>query len=179
MEKYGNYNRTLADRFMQIRTENKLTRDALAEILHCSPQSIYNMEAAKRGITAKTAELFSREFHFDMNYLLDEKVEFKSSLDKLNSDLKTSAHENSLINIAIVTLAELNGYDVKLNNIYECDGNIKTTFEKMRKYMIFTKDGKESFSLSLEEANRFGNNLSDLFLSNLEMLADFKTKYSK
>lgn len=34
--------------------------------------------------------------------------------------------------------------------------------------MVFSRNGKNEFSLSLEDAKNLGNNLSDIFMSNIK-----------
>ena len=172
------YNKILAKRFKELREANNLTQEQLADKLDCSKMKIYYIEACKRGINKHTAKDVAELFNIDMNYLLDEKTAFKTSLDEFNSALKQSAYENSLMNTAIINLAKLNGFEITINDIYKGDGNLKSTFENMRKFMTFNKDGEEVLSLSLEEVNQFGNNLSDIFISNIEMITVIKSKYA-
>ena len=103
----------------------------------------------------------------DANYLLDETVEYKTAVDKFNAVLDETSHENYLMFNAICSLAALNGYDVEIQDIHG-SGKIEDVFSRMKEFMIFKRNGKKDFSLSLADANRFGNNLSEIFMSNIK-----------
>ena len=176
MKKYGNYNKTLADRFFEIRTNLKLTREELSEILNCSPQQIYNMETAKRGITIQTAKLFASAFRFNFKYLLDESVIYASDIQEFNSVMKQSQYEGDLMLTIIISLAKLNGYELDSKAIHNEEIiSLKDYFAGRKEFLILKKDNNQ-LSLSDEDINRIGNNISDKFQSDIDLITYFKSK---
>jgi transcriptional regulator with XRE-family HTH domain len=173
MKNRQNPNKTLGNRVKALREAAKLTQEQLAEQLHFSAKYIGDLENARRNITPQTAELMANLFRCDANYLLDETVEYKTAVDKFNAVLDEPSHENYLMFNAICSLAALNGYDVEIQDIHG-SGKIEDVFSRMKEFMIFKRNGKKEFSLSLADANRFGNNLSEIFMSNIKW--NIKTK---
>ena len=167
MKNRQNPNKTLGNRVKALREAAKLTQEQLAEQLHFSAKYIGDLENARRNITPQTAELMANLFRCDANYLLDETVEYKTAVDKCNAVLDETSHENYLMFNAICSLAALNGYDVEIQDIHG-SGKIEDVFSRMKEFMIFKRNGKKDFSLSLADANRFGNNLSEIFMSNIK-----------
>ncbi len=167
MKNRQNPNKTLGNRVKALREAAKLTQEQLAEQLHFSAKYIGDLENARRNITPQTAELMANLFRCDANYLLDETVEYKTAVDKFNAVLDETSHENYLMFNAICSLAALNGYDVEIQDIHG-SGKIEDVFSRMKEFMIFKRNGKKDFSLSLADANRFGNNLSEIFMSNIK-----------
>ena len=171
------YNKILAKRFREMREDAKLTQEQLASKLHISPVQVYNYEKARRRITEQTADLMAMIFSIDASYLLDETVEYKTAAEKFKTEfqaiLNKCNQEARYMYNTICCLAFLNGYDVKIKDIEsESRKIIKTgngTFEEcFNDYMVFSRNGKNEFSLSLEDAKNLGNNLSDIFMSNIK-----------
>ena len=167
MKNKQNPNKILGNRVKALREDAKLTQEQLAEQLHFSAKYIGDLENARRNITPQTAELMASLFRCDASYLLDETVEYKTAVDKFNSVLDETSHENYLMFNAICSLAALNGYDVEIQDLHG-SGKIEDVFSRMKEFMIFKRNGKKEFSLSLEDANRFGNNLSEIFVSHIK-----------
>ena len=113
------------------------------------------------------AKQFARIFGIEENYFLDVNTEYPTQIDKFNALLNETSHENYLMFNAICSLAALNGYDVEIQDIHG-SGKIEDVFSRMKEFMIFKRNGKKDFSLSLADANRFGNNLSEIFMSNIK-----------
>lgn len=158
-------NKILGNRVKALREEARLTQEQLAEQLHFSAKYIGDLENARRNITPQTAELMASLFRCDANYLLDETVEYKTAVDKFNAVLDEISQENNLMFNALCSLAVLNGYDVEIQDIRGGSGQIEDVFSRMKEFMIFKRNGRKEFSLSLEDANRFGNHLSENFMS--------------
>lgn len=159
-------NKELGNRVRALRKDAKLTQEKLAEKLHFTEKYIGDLENGRRNITPQTAELMASLFRCDANYLLDENVEYKSDIDKFNTLLNETTQENYLMFNAICSLAVLNGYDVEIQDI-KGNNKIGDVFLRMKEYMIFKKNGKKVFSLSLSKANQLGNNISEIFMSNI------------
>lgn len=148
-------NPILANHVRVLRKSNNMTQAQLAEKLHFTAKYIADMENARRSITPQTADLMANLFHVDSNYFLDATNE--------------EEQENRLIFNAICSLATLNGYKVEMQDLHgKGEGRIEDYFLRMRDFMIFYRDGKKAFSLSVQDANRFGNLLSDIFTSHIE-----------
>lgn len=167
MKSKQNPNKILGNRVKALREDANLTQEELAEKLHYCVGTIQAWENARRNITQQNAELMASLFRCDANYLLDETIEYKTAVDKFNSVLDETSHENYLMFNAICSLAALNGYDVEIQDIHG-SGKIEDVFSRMKEFMIFKRNGKIEFSLSLEDANRFGNNLSEIFVSHIK-----------
>ncbi len=174
-EKYNKGNPVLAERLKMLRIERDLTQEELADSIDtnggkCKNASYISMlESAKRPISKTMAYCLSRIFGINPLYLLDETVEYKTIDEHLDTVLEEPIQENNLIFTVICSLAALNGYTVEIQKL-SGDGNvqIEDVFRRMNEYMVFYQDGKKVFSLSLSNANRFGNLLSDIFTSHIE-----------
>ena len=141
----------------------------------CSSANFVSMmETAKRPITRQMAFALARIFEIDASYLLDENVEYKNAADKFKAILQTTSKDNYFMLNAICSLAALNGYDVEIQDIKNT-GGIEDITTNLKDYVIFKQNGKRTFSLSIDEANNFGNRLSELF----EMLINFKYKANR
>lgn len=163
-----NYNETLGERLRKYRKKYKLSQQALADMVgYESFQSISNIENDKQSIKKDTAKQFARIFGIEEDYFLDLGTKYPTKIDKFNALLNETSHENYLMFNAICSLAALNGYDVEIQDIHG-SGKIEDIRSRMKEFMIFKRNGKKEFSLSLEDANRFGNNLSEIFMSNIK-----------
>ena len=184
-----NYNEILGKRLSECRTkyrknknlppneidkkENKLSQQELADMVgYSSFQSISNIEKGRQPIKKDMAKQFARIFGIDENFFLDVNTEYPTQIDKFNAVLDKTSHENYLMFNAICSLAALNGYNVEIKDIAaEITKTIATggTFADCYKdYMVFSRNGKKEFSLSLEDANHFGNHINDVFLSHIK-----------
>ena len=157
------YSKILAERLKEVRKENGYTQQSLANKLYCTKQLVYQMEKGERKITEPTAHSIAKIFPINAKYLLDENEKYKNNIEKINDIAK----ENELIINTILSLAKLNGYEVKIN-VVENGSTIDKVFSKINQYMVFYINGKKEFSLSLFEVNSFGNNLSEIFNSNIK-----------
>ena len=163
-----NYNETLGGRLSEYRKKYKLSQQALADMVgYSSFQSISNIENDKQPIKKDMAKQFARIFSIYENYFLDLNIKYPTQIDKFNALLNETSHENYLMFNAICSLAALNGYDVEIQDIHG-SGKIEDVFSRMKEFMIFKRNGKKEFALSLTDANRFGNNLSEIFMSNIK-----------
>ena len=163
-----NYNEILGKRLSEYRKKNSLSQQALADMVgYSSFQSISNIENGKQPIKKDMAKQFARIFGIEENYFLDVNTEYPTQIDKFNALLNETSHENYLMFNAICSLAALNGYDVEIQDMHG-SGKIEDVFSRMKEYMIFKRNGKNEFSLSLEDANHFGNHINDDFLSHIK-----------
>lgn len=177
------YNNVLAQRFQDLRidkeltdelqltkkTDNKaLTQEKLAELLGVGVKLIQDMENCRRGISKRTAKNMAELFHYsNVDYLLDENVKHKSKYDEMQTSWRRINRENLLINEIVTSLAELNGYTVEIKQIPE-SGNVNDVLQIIKSFMVFKKNDKIEFSLSVSDVNIFGNYLSDVFESNIK-----------
>lgn len=187
MGKEKKYNSILANRFKEIRKENRLTQLELAEILNCTDQYISDMENQKSEIKPNIARLMEYFFSVDSNYLLDENAEHKSKLDELRASLQRTKKHNALKLQIVSSLAELNGYIVEINEpknnrkitIDEpmTDEEVDEVIELYKEYLLFKKNNKVKFALSIFDAYNLGDNLSELFMANIKLYLDTKKEY--
>ena len=173
------YNKELAKRFRELRTDAHLTQEELAKKLHISPVQVYNYEKARRRITEQTADLMAIIFNIDANHLLDEKVIDRTPSEKFKREFQSAMNESNqeayYMYNAICYLATLNGYTVEIkdnsaiaNDLNKAFAGKGTIADVYNEYMAFYRNGKKDFSLSLKDANNFGNFLNDIFLSHIE-----------
>lgn len=174
------YNKELAKRFRKLREDAKLTQEQLAHKLHISPVQVYNYEKARRRITEQTADLMAMIFSIDANYLLDETVQYRTAADKFKSEFQSAMNEINqeayYMYNAICCLAALNGYTVEIKGKADIANDIGKALstgkgkiaDSFKEYMVFYRNGKKEFSLSLEDANHFGNHINDVFLSHIK-----------
>lgn len=160
-------NKELAKRVRELRISKKLTQKELANKLNYSEKYISDWENCRRRITRINAELLSHIFNIDPNYLLDEKIEYKSDIDKFNVLLHEAKTESVIMASAIYFLAQLNGFNVTLSE-FENHPNIENYFQARKEYMTFYKNQKKIFSLSDSEVIKIGNNLSEILMSTLK-----------
>ena len=183
MKKYGKHNKTLAIRFEKMRKLNKLTRKKLASILMVEEQSIYNYESANRKISKQIANLFASAFSFNPNYLLDPNIEYYSQEDRINDEitnfnfvLRQSQYMGDLMISIIINLAKLNGYELESKAIHNEEKiSLKDYFAGRKELLILKKDNNQ-LVLSDEDISRIGNNISDKFQSDIDLIAYFKSK---
>lgn len=163
----------LGNRVRELRKAANLTQPQLAERLNFTGKYIGDLESARRNITPQTAQLMANLFGCDPKYLLDESVEDKNTVDTLNNALAQITLENHLMINAIVSLAELNGYEVEVMDMWKSN-SLHESFSKMNEFIIFNKNGEKEFSMSLKEANLFGNNLSSIFEANIKFINEWR-----
>lgn len=193
MSNNQNPNKELAKRFKTLRIKNNLTQEELAEKLDCSTQTIYNLENAKRPISKRMAKLISSSEVFgilDVDYLLDENVQYKSVVEKLMFSWKKTTKENKRKMEIVITLAELNGYDVEFNEpknnriiTYNSepitDEEIYESISVLNEYVLLKKHGKVLYTLSILDVWNLGSNLSEIFMANVKLCNKTKTDYSE
>lgn len=177
-EKYNRGNPVLSDRLKTLRKEHGLTQEQLSEEVkkvggECSKNYISMIERCTRPITRNIAHYLALVLEVDSEYLLDESETYKTSKERFQNELQSvldeSSKENALMLNAIYSLAVLNGYEVELQEIH---GNrvleIEKVCQQLKEYMIFKRNGEKQFSLSINDTNRFGNYLSDVFMSHIK-----------
>ena len=174
------YNKELAKRFRTLREDAELTQEQLASRLHISPVQVYNYEKARRRITEQTADLMAMIFSIDASYLLDETVKYRTAAEKIKTEFQTAINESNqeayYMYNAICCLAALNGYTVEIKGKSDIANDLRKVLptgkgkigDSFKEYMVFYRNGKKEFSLSLEDANHFGNHINDIFLSHIK-----------
>ena len=168
-------NKILGGRVRELRKMADMTQEELAEKLHFSSKYIGDMENARRSITEQTADAMAMIFEIDANFLLDVNTQYKTSVEKFNTELRTAlkkaSREHYLMHTAIFALAALNGYDVEVQEFPQGE-QVEEVFSKMKEYMIFRRNGKKEFSLSHHDSNRFGNSISEMFMAMLPLVKE-------
>ncbi|MCR5485127.1 MAG: helix-turn-helix domain-containing protein [Clostridiales bacterium] len=185
-KKYNKINPVLSERLRNLRKENGYTQEQLAEMVDCSSKYISDMERASpiRPISKNMAFLFAQVFGINKDYLLDENTEYRTASEKIIAENKaetekfisamnTAYQEAYYISKTITCLAKLNGYDVEIQDL-RGTGEIEDTLSRLEEYMIFSRNGQKEFSLSFTDVNYLGNNLSEIFESNIKW--NFKKK---
>lgn len=185
-EIYNNGNPVLSERLKKLRKENGYTQEQLAELVDCSSKYISDMEKENptRRISENMAFRFAQVFGINKDWLLDENTEFKTASEKIiaenkaemkkfQSAINTANQEAYYMNKAIVCLAALNGYTVEIKDIASetaktIAAGSGTIADCFKDFMVFYRNGKKEFSLSLEDANHFGNHINDVFLSHIK-----------
>ena len=180
MKNRQNPNKTLGNRVKALREAAKLTQEQLAEQLHFSAKYIGDLENARRNITPQTADLMAMIFSIDASYLLDETVKYRTAAEKFKTEFQTAINESNqetyYMYNAICCLAALNGYTVEIKGKSDIANDVRKVLstgkgkigDSFKEYMVFYRNGKKEFSLSLEDANHFGNHINDVFLSHIK-----------
>lgn len=160
------------------RKHQHLSQQELADLVgYASFQSISNIECGGAPIKRDMAKQFARIFGIEENYFMDVNTEYPTEIEKLDALINEASQENRLMFNAICSLALLNGYTVKLKtkkDIARALGKAKAfggegkIADALKDFMVFFRNGKEEFSLSLEDANHFGNHINDVFLSHIK-----------
>jgi len=76
----------------------------------------------------------------------------------------------------IINLAKLNGYELNSKAIHNEEKiSLKDYFAGRKEFLILKKDNNQ-LSLSDEDINRIGNNISDKFQSDIDLITYFKSK---
>lgn len=182
MKNKENYNEIFGKRLSKLRKDFHKSQQELADLVEYeSFQSISNIENGKQKITKDKAKRFAEVFGVNPNYFLDVSVEYPTFIDGLSDVMNHLEYEGGLLFNAIYSLAKLNGYDLEVKNLHKTKNNNQTTslndyFSDIYNYMTFSKNGDNLFTLSLEEANKLGNNISDIFLSNVDLIKLMKSK---
>lgn len=182
-EKYNNGNPVLSKRMKELRTGRGLSQEQLADLIEkqggrCSSANYISMlESSKRAISKQMANYLSQIFEVDPSYLLDESVEYKTATEKFNNEFQQLINKGNqeafyLYN-TICFLGELSNYKVEIKSRADITKEINNTLalgkgriaDSFREYIVFYHEGEKCFSLSLEEANKLGNLINDVFLS--------------
>ena len=150
---------------------SKKKKQDIACMLHIAPQTLSNNINGKYEPSPDTLKRLSDLYNVSWEWLCGQS-KYKSTAEKLQDRVNESEKEAYYMYNAISFLASLNGYEVEIKeptNIRKeaekvlSTGNAKIS-DILKHYMTFRNEETE-FSLSLEDANRFGNFLSETFLS--------------
>lgn len=185
-KKYNKGNPILSKRLKSLRKEKNISQEKLAELIEnnggkCSSANYVSMmETAKRPISKNMAHCLACIFEIDANYLLDETVEYRTAAEKFKREFQSATNKVNqdayYMYNAICCLAALNGYTVEIKrneDIASDAGKVLSTgkgkiADIFKEYMIFYRNGKKEFYVPLEDANRFGNHINDIFLSHIK-----------
>lgn len=185
-KKYNNGNPILSERLKALRNEKDISQEELAELIEnnggkCSSANYVSMmETAQRSISKSMAHCLARIFEIDASYLLDETVEYRTAAEKFKTEFQAAINESNqeayYMYNAICCLAALNGYTVEIKGKSDIANDVRKVLstgkgkigDSFKEYMVFYRNGKKEFSLSLEDANHFGNHINDVFLSHIK-----------
>lgn len=156
---HGNYSEELARRFREERKKQNLTIEELAEKLGVSVTSVANYEHHRRKITKNKAKAMANICGIDENYLLDESVMYPNQNAQISAVLGQANREGILLHNALLALFELNGYEVTVNEI-KSNCQLEEALEGIKKHLTVNNE----LNLSLEETNKLGNAVNDLFM---------------
>lgn len=187
-KKYNNSNPILCNRLKKVREKRGLKQEDLIDIIiknggKCSSANYISMMENSRSPSKPLADALAKGLGINARYLLDETYPYETKEDEKQAELKEIYDKNIsflydvnqeayYICKAISCLALLNGYTVEMdmpNKIQELLTTGNGTFaDVLKEYMIFYRNGKKEFSLSPDDVNRLGNNLSDIFMSHIK-----------
>lgn len=170
MSEKAKINPILAKRFKSVRLNANLTQKELAEKLYVTPQMVSYYECGTKRITPQIAHSMGVICGINQDYLLDTEVEYPTQDAQVAAVLSQTSRENILIHRALVSLLELNGHKVAINSIGKGQIQVDEVFRRMKKHLII--DGKKS--LSIDETNRLGNAVNDVFVMLLKRYYDIE-----
>lgn len=166
-------------RLKQICEEQKITQKQLSNIIHITQQSISSMVNGTATVTVETADLVTRAFpEYRKEWLLgldDYKTE--ADLQRARAEQFTQAidemeYEGSLLYTGLCAFARLNGIEITPPQT-KGTGSLENYFRAVKKGYTISK-GEQAVSLSVEEMNRFENEVCDFVELKLKHL--FKQK---
>lgn len=129
------------------------------------------IENGKRKLSAEYARLLGKVFGVQPSFLLGE-TDFETETARFHSVIGTMKHEGNLLYTGLCAFAMLTDYEVTPPNLTNT-GSFENYFKQMKAGYRITKDN-QTVTLSLEEMNRFENEVCDFVELKLKHL--FKQK---
>ncbi len=129
------------------------------------------IESGKRKLSAEYARLFGKVLGVQPSFLLGE-TDFETETARFHSVIGTMKHEGNLLYTGLCAFAMLTDYEVTPPNLSNT-GSFENYFKQMKAGYRITK-GNQTVTLSLEEMNRFENEVCDFVELKLKHL--FKQK---
>lgn len=175
--KYGKFDRVPADKLYRARNKKGMTREQLAELLDCTPTAIYNWECAKHKFPAYLAGKLADIFGIDNeNFFLDNSISYESKTDmmklflsKLKSSFEKADKEADLLLKMVTSLVVLNGYEYNVNSTILGNTITNDDFDDaINHFLTLLKDGKTVLTLSAFDVYAIGQNMKDIFSTNIE-----------
>lgn len=172
MKKPTELPRTPAGRLKMLRDERGLTQEELATEIQnlqekptCSENQISYLETGSRKISAKYAELFSKFFNVDADFILC-RDDYRNSRYRFFGVMEELNEEGALLLTGINSFAALCGYKITAAPL---SGDIEDTLRAIKAAYTIEKDG-QTVRLSLEEMNRLENEVCDMIETRLKYL---------
>lgn len=123
-----------------------------------SEKQIGYIESGKRQMSAEYARLFAKVLGVQPAFLLCE-TDYETEYYRLCALINEVNHEGDLLHTGLCALGSLTGYEIIPPNLQNT-GSIDNYFKQMKTgYRI--KNGNQVVNLSLEEMNRFENEVCD------------------
>lgn len=146
------------DRVKKIRKKLNLSREQLAEMVHCSPDLISAIEQNRRNLTVDRADELAEQLHVRKEYLLcfDD---YETNAARFGSVILATQHDGDLLHAGLSAFASLRGYEIilpdlsKTLSIEEVISDIKGGFKIIK--------GEKKITLSADELNGFENEVCD------------------
>ena len=153
-------------RLKQICEEQGIKQNHLSKIIHITQQSISNMMTGKATVTIDTVNQVTKVFpEYRKEWLLgldDYKTEAdlkRANAEQFSQAIDTMKYEGSLLYTGLSAFAKLSGFDIT-PPITRNTGSLENYFKQMKAGYKISK-GNQTVTLSLEEMNRFENEVCD------------------
>lgn len=166
-------------RLKQICEEQKITQKQLSNVIHITQQSISSMVNGTATVTVETADLVTMAFpEYRKEWLLgldDYKTEAdvqRARAEQFTQAIDVMEYEGSLLYTGLCAFARLNGIEITPPKTRET-GSLENYFRNIKAGYMIAKGG-QAISLSVEEMNRFENEVCDFVELKLKHL--FKQK---
>lgn len=166
-------------RLKQICEEQIITQKQLSKIIHITQQSISSMVNGTATVTVETADLVTKAFpEYRKEWLLgldDHKTEEdlqRAKAEQFSQAIDTMKYEGNLLYTGLCAFAKLNGFDITAPQTKNT-GSLENYFRNIKAGYKIAK-GEQAVSLSVEEMNRFENEVCDFVELKLKHL--FKQK---
>lgn len=154
---------TPGDRVRIARKDHNITQEKLAELLDCSVETISKIERGKRGLRQEKAKKIANLLNVQEGWLLCIS-NYKTKEDEISAAISRSLSESNRqgkrLRNGTDAFASLCGYDIVPPDLDSSQG-IEGLLSSIKNGYQISK-GTMSISLSVEEMNRFENEISDL-----------------
>lgn len=144
----------LGDKLIEIRKENKMSQEKLAEVLNVSRQTISNWENYKNYPDIATIIKISDKFDISLDILLKGD---KNMVNKIDKKLKNSTkYRNTLIIIIIVVVVVVSIFGVYSFKYNLTKNRLENKFNSALKENNFTKNKEGYYSMTYKNQITYG-----------------------
>ncbi len=149
-----------AERVKTIIKRENITQSAFALMIHQSQQNVSRIVRGRVTLTEETAADIIKAFpRYRLPWLLGFDP-YPTESEKASGIMQAASDEQSLLHNAFLSLAQLSGFRVSINQ--PGPGTAETALDALKSYCTISRDG-QTVTFSLSDLNEFENELSDFF----------------